>query len=303
MDDERLILEYREKLKSEGKTGGEIFRLTTGENRKLYLESVRLDRSGVGFEKIVNQKTDAEKIPVGSAEENPVNGSQTADAPLIESSVNTLEGSHGQTAEDEKENPVIESVCGEVVKPDDIYDNDIYFLASEYESTLDSEGKKALYSAQGRAFSGMISYITKHHSFSSARDIKSADTLEKYWDIYTTLVYKYRQVPFITEFCTFLGIVRDTFYGWRNGYRKASCNLSDTCKRIENECRQARLKGASAGNVGMIFLCKAVDGLTETAPVHTVQHVSISSSSDMSGQLGLKCSEYSENNPALPAPN
>lgn len=35
-----------------------------------------------------------------------------------------------------------------------------------------------------------------------------------------------------------------------------------------SECKLGRYKGAAAGNVGYIFLCKAIDGLVETAPVH-----------------------------------
>ena len=48
---------------------------------------------------------------------------------------------------------------------------------------------------------------------------------------------------------------------------KLSLFRSDTVKKWQEECKLGRYKGAAAGNVGYIFLCKAVDGMAETAPV------------------------------------
>ena len=42
---------------------------------------------------------------------------------------------------------------------------------------------------------------------------------------------------------------------------------ADTIKKWQDECRLGRYKSAASGNVGGIFLCKAVDGMVETAPV------------------------------------
>ena len=52
---------------------------------------------------------------------------------------------------------------------------------------------------------------------------------------------------------------------------KLGTTRPNTVKKWQEECRLGRYKGAAAGNVGMIFLCKAVDGMVETAPA-VIQH-------------------------------
>ena len=50
---------------------------------------------------------------------------------------------------------------------------------------------------------------------------------------------------------------------------------SDTVKKWQEECALGRYKSAASGNVGGIFLCKAVDGMAETAPVQVGQQQGI----------------------------
>ena len=92
--------------------------------------------------------------------------------------------------------------------------------------------------------------------------------------MYTELVYKYMQKPTIEEFSLLIGIHRDTIYSWMNGETRKSdyserlgTSRSDTIKKWQDECRLGRYKSAASGNVGGIFLCKAVDGMVETAPI------------------------------------
>ena len=63
---------------------------------------------------------------------------------------------------------------------------------------------------------------------------------------------------------------------------KLGSSRSDTVKKWQSECALGRYKGAASGNVGMIFLCKAVDGMAETAPVQTQAQIGqIRSSSEL----------------------
>ena len=54
---------------------------------------------------------------------------------------------------------------------------------------------------------------------------------------------------------------------------KLSTSRPDTIKKWQEECRLNRYKGAASGNVGYIFLCKAVDGMVETAPIQIPNRV------------------------------
>ena len=69
------------------------------------------------------------------------------------------------------------------------------------------------------------------------------------------------------------GNIIDDFFTWQSKHRgetytsEPSSLRSDTIKKWQEECRLGRYKSAASGNVGGIFLCKAVDGMVETAPV------------------------------------
>ena len=152
-----------------------------------------------------------------------------------------------------------------------VYENDIKFYADEYIASLRDE--EEIYKPNNNQFTGMIKYISKQCNFS--RDILAdINILNTIWESYTDLVYKYNQKPTIEEYCILINISRDTIYSWLNGEcrnsdicYKLGSSRSDTIKKWQEECRLGRYKGAASGNVGMIFLCKAVDGMVETAPV------------------------------------
>ena len=153
----------------------------------------------------------------------------------------------------------------------DVYENNIKYYADEYVNSLRDEDE--IYKPNNNIFTGMIKYIHKNMCFS--RDILAdINILNDIWEVYTELVYKYNQKPTIEEYCILIGIHRDTLYSWLKGeYRnsdicyKLSASRPDTIKKWQAECMLGRYKGAQAGNVGCIFLCKAVDGMVETAPV------------------------------------
>ena len=155
-----------------------------------------------------------------------------------------------------------------------IYTDNIFYYADEYINTL--KDPDSLYTPNSNQFTGMIKYINRNIGFS--KDIYAdINILNDIWDAYTDLVYKYNQKPTIEEYCLLVGMSRDTINSWeREEYRrgdiceKLSLSRSDTIKKWKDECRLGRYKGAASGNVGMIFLSKAIDGLVETAPIGVV---------------------------------
>ena len=161
----------------------------------------------------------------------------------------------------------------------EVYTDKMFYYADEYISTL--KDKDSIYNTVGHTFTGLIKYINRHMRFS--RDIYAdINILNDIWEIYTELAYKYNQKPTIEEYALLIGVNRDTLYSWMKGEcrsndfcEKLGSSRSDTVKKWQEECKLGRYKSAASGNVGGIFLCKAVDGMVETAPVqvqNTVQH-------------------------------
>ena len=154
----------------------------------------------------------------------------------------------------------------------EVYTNAMQYYADEYITTLNKPDD--IYTSN--VFTGLIKYIRRKIKFD--KDIyESIDVLNDIWEMYTELVYKYMQKPTIEEFSLLIGIHRDTIYSWMNGETRKSdyserlgTSRSDTIKKWQDECRLGRYKSAASGNVGGIFLCKAVDGMVETAPVPVV---------------------------------
>lgn len=178
----------------------------------------------------------------------------------------------------------------------EVYENRFAELADEYIDSLHNPDD--IYNSTGHVFTGLIKYINRN-LFRDKKEIICADIniLNNIWELYVELVYKYNQKPTIEEYALLIGVSRDTIYSWMNGssrgtiYRDKDGNViddfftwqsshrgepytsepsslrSDTIKKWQEECRLGRYKSAASGNVGGIFLCKAVDGMVETAPV------------------------------------
>lgn len=158
----------------------------------------------------------------------------------------------------------------------EVYENSILMFADEYEKSLHDPGE--LYKPNNNLFTGLIKYINKRVNFDRSI-LQDINILNDIWEIYTDLVYRYNQKPTIEEYALLIGIHRDTIYSWANGERrnkdickKLNLSRADTIKMWQGECALNRYKGAAAGNVGYIFLCKAVDKMVETAPEQVNQY-------------------------------
>lgn len=157
-----------------------------------------------------------------------------------------------------------------------VYDNDIKFYADEYINDL--YNPEEIYKPHNNIFTGMIKYINRQINFDRSI-LSDINILNDIWESYTDLVYKYNQKPTIEEYAILINVNRETIYTWLNGeYRssdvceKLGTTRPNTIKKWQEECRLGRYKGAASGNVGMIFLCKAVDGMVETAPAIVPHH-------------------------------
>ena len=168
----------------------------------------------------------------------------------------------------------------------EVIENPMIILAQEYAKRLPNPD--ALTAPNSHTFTGLIKYINKNMAYS--RDILAdINILNNIWEQYTDLVYTYLQKPTIEEYAILIGVHRDSIYAWMNGeYRsndyceKLGSSRPDTVKKWQSECALGRYKGAASGNVGMIFLCKAVDGMVETAPVQVQAQIGqIRSSSEL----------------------
>lgn len=177
-----------------------------------------------------------------------------------------------------------------------VYESNINYLADEYINALRNEDE--IYNSN--VFTGLIKYINRNAGFT--RDILAdINILNNIWDAYTDLVYRYSQKPTIEEYSILIGVSRDTVYSWLNGEYRSSdicdrlgTSRPDTVKKWQEECKLGRYKGAQAGNVGCIFLCKAVDGMVETAPIQVGPGKQALSASELP-KLGSKPLEIVDN--------
>lgn len=148
----------------------------------------------------------------------------------------------------------------------DVYEDDIYAMADDYINTMlnDQEDIK-----KKQCFAGMIKYIAKKIAPVNTDDLV---LLNKIWDIYTQLCYKYNAVITIERYCILINISRETFYSWYKGEtmseycEELGSSRSDTIKKWDRESESSMQDEASTGNPGMMFVLKSRRGWNENAP-------------------------------------
>lgn len=132
---------------------------------------------------------------------------------------------------------------------------------------------------KSQPFKGMLKYINnrffklkdgdiKYNNKNSNIDYSDIDYINKLWDIYTSLCYRYLQAPTLLNFSLFTGIAHETLTDWTNGHYRAGEDAASSAhcqsaKKWLKECESALYDSAMTGNPGAMFLLKANYGYTE----------------------------------------
>ena len=165
----------------------------------------------------------------------------------------------------------------------EIYKEEVLAIADEYtaETFPDCEEDEIkMLMRKSQPFKGMLKYINnrlfklkdgdiKYNNKNSNIDYSDIDYINRLWDIYTSLCYRYLQNPTLLNFSLFTGIANETFSDWisgnyRGGTEGASSVHCQTAKKWQEECEAALYDTAMTGNPGAMFLLKSNYGYTET---------------------------------------
>ena len=165
----------------------------------------------------------------------------------------------------------------------EVYKKEVLAIADEYtaEAFPDcAEDEIKMLMRKSQPFKGMLKYINnrlfklkdgdiKYNNKNSNIDYGDIDYINRLWDIYTSLCYRYLQNPTLFNFSLFTGIDQSTFDSWKNedyrgGTEGASSEHSKSYKKWLAECEGALYDTAMTGNPGAMFLLKSNYGYTET---------------------------------------
>ena len=165
----------------------------------------------------------------------------------------------------------------------EVYKEKVLEIADEYtaETFPDcAEDEIKMLMRKSQPFKGMLKYINnrlfklkdgdiKYNNKNSNIDYSDIDYINRLWDIYTSLCYRYLQNPTLLNFSLFTGIANETFSDWisgnyRGGTDGASSVHCQTAKKWQEECEAALYDTAMTGNPGAMFLLKSNYGYTET---------------------------------------
>ena len=165
----------------------------------------------------------------------------------------------------------------------EVYKEEVLAIADEYtaETFPDCEEDEIkMLMRKSQPFKGMLKYINnrlfklkdgdiKYNNKNSNIDYSDIDYINRLWDIYTSLCYRYLQNPTLLNFSLFTGIANETFSDWisgnyRGGTDGASSVHCQTAKKWQEECEAALYDTAMTGNPGAMFLLKSNYGYTET---------------------------------------
>lgn len=149
----------------------------------------------------------------------------------------------------------------------DIYIHDIYYYADDYNKNikdLTTVNDKFL----NKSFIAMLIYI---HDRIQSIDLNDINLLDKLFNIFTTLCFKYNLLPTIQAFSFLTGLSNTTVNDWLNCRTQNSSPIYyQTAQKWFDICKNAtisELNNTYGTNANMIFIAKAAYGMAETAPV------------------------------------
>lgn len=157
----------------------------------------------------------------------------------------------------------------------EVYQSKIQELCDEYIAGLTDQQQDYLIGQNKALFTGMIKYIYINHFKDNPLNNNDIDMIDRVFNIYTSICYKYFKRPSLLGFSILTGISNDTFNAWKNGeYRNyvdengktVGSSYSLTVKKWLRECELALVDGATEQNsIGCIFALKANYGYSEGA--------------------------------------
>lgn len=165
----------------------------------------------------------------------------------------------------------------------EVYKEKVLEIADEYTAETFPDCKEdeiKMLMRKSQPFKGMLKYINnrlfklkdgdiKYNNKNSNIDYSDIDYINRLWDIYTSLCYRYLQNPTLLNFSLFTGIANETFSDWisgnyRGGTDGAGSLYCQSAKKWKEECEAALYDTAMTGNPGAMFLLKSNYGYTET---------------------------------------
>lgn len=156
----------------------------------------------------------------------------------------------------------------------EVYRTKIHAIIDEYITSLSSEEELE----NPYTFRGMLKEIyhklfqpsqSMPHNAQTIIDLEDIETLDKLWDLFASICYKYKTCPSLGRFSLLTGISQITFWNWlQENTRGNSHQHFKSVKRWKAECESAIEDNVLAKNsIGGIFTLKSCYNWRESAPV------------------------------------
>ena len=114
----------------------------------------------------------------------------------------------------------------------EIYENDIFQVADEYLQTLGDDDN--IKGANKSLFTGMIKHIYFRLIKPNKLDYDDIENLDRLFEIYTALCYKFNKKPTVLNYSLMVGITKETFNQWLNSNARSTRYYDENNNRIHN---------------------------------------------------------------------
>ncbi|MCD7724311.1 MAG: hypothetical protein LUI12_01945 [Clostridiales bacterium] len=117
---------------------------------------------------------------------------------------------------------------------------------------------------QSTGFNSLLLYISQNY-VSKHIDVTNTDDLIYYFNIYVELCAICNIIPDMSSYSIFIDVSYHTLTDWINGEYRSSTH-TEIVKKMREFCKMTCVTEASRGNVGAIYVSKAIHGLSDNAP-------------------------------------